>query len=247
MERKRLTAVKTKIGPVIKGRFVKQEGFTPNYVLTSNGLRVSRANILATVVDKFVSETGKFASITLDDGSGTIRAKVFNAVSVFEGIETGDIVDCIGRIKEYQGEIYIMPEILRKVDDPDLEMLRELDIRKRDREWNNKRELVLEYQNQTADAEELKKIMNERFNVSNEDVESILQTQQADEEVSEKENETKEKVLKFIVECDKGEGCDYSELLDKSGLPEETIDSLVNELLSEGMCFEPRPGKIKKL
>ena len=37
MDKKRLTAIKTKIAPVVNGKFVVQEGFNPNYVLTDFG------------------------------------------------------------------------------------------------------------------------------------------------------------------------------------------------------------------
>ena len=57
----------------------------------------------------------------------------------------------------------------------------------------------------------------------------------------------KEAVLKLIDELDKGEGAPYSELLEKSGLPEAEFDEIMNSLLEDGLCFEPRPGKIKRL
>ena len=248
MERKRLTAVKTKIIPLVNGKFVKQEGFNPNYVLTPNGMRLSRIKIMATIVDKFLSESGRFASITLDDGSSTIRAKAFNAVNIFDNFSTGDIIDFIGRVKEYQGEIYLVPEIIRKVEDPNYEILRELDIKAQEKEWAGKKRIILENQKQTSDLEELKKIMEERFGIESEDIESILESQTLSQDsVEEETDETKEKILKLIVQCDKGSGCDYSELIEKGGLAEDVLDNVVNDLLTEGLCFEPRPGKIKKL
>ena len=56
MERKRLTAIKTNIKPLINGKYVKGEGFESNYVLTPTGLKVSRARILGTIMTKFVNE-----------------------------------------------------------------------------------------------------------------------------------------------------------------------------------------------
>jgi hypothetical protein len=53
--------------------------------------------------------------------------------------------------------------------------------------------------------------------------------------------------LGLIEKLDAGQGCDYSELLEASKISEETMDSIINELLSDGVCFEPKPGKIKKL
>lgn len=244
MEKKRLTAMKTRIASVTSGKYVVREGFEPNYILAHDGRQLSRVRILATVVDKFVSETGKFASVTLDDGTDTIRAKVFNAVSMLEHIAAGDIVDAIGRVREYQGELYMAPEILFKVPDPNHELLRELELRQQEQEMKKKRALILEYQKQSADAEELKKYMFERFAISPEETEAVLESQ---ETAVQQSTDEKAKVLEIISAMDSGQGCDYSELMQASGMPEETIDSVLSELLSEGICFEPKPGKIKKL
>ena len=178
MEIKRLTTIKSKISDIVSGRYVVLPGFESNYVLTQNGMRLSRARILATVVDKFLSESGRYAAMTIDDGTDTIRAKAFNAVSVFEPFAVGDLVDFVGKLREYQGEIYLVPEIIRKIDDPNYELLRELEIRRANREWSMKRDAVFSYQKHVSDIAELKKMLKERFGISPKDVEAILQTEQ---------------------------------------------------------------------
>lgn len=241
MEKKRIHSVKTKIKQIVSGRFVNQEGLNPNYVITSQGVRLARVRVLATVVDKFVSENGKFASISIDDGSDTIRVKAFNAVSMFDSVGIGSEIDIIARVKEYQGEIYLTPEIITVIEDNNFGMLRELELRLQQAEFDNKRKTVLEHQKQTADIAELERVMKERFGIQPDEVEAIVQSQE------ETPVDKKEEILKLIEKHDEGNGCDYSELIKVSGLPEDVIDSAVNELLSEGVCFEPRPGKIKKL
>jgi len=241
IEKKRIHSVKTRIKSITSGRYVAQEGFNPNYVLTKYGLRLSRVRVLATVVDKFISEGGKFASITLDDGSDTIRVKVFNAVSMYDNIGAGSEVDVIARVKEYQGEVYLAPEIINVITDHNFHLLRELELRQQDKETENKRKLILEHQKQTSDMTELERLMSERFGIDPEEVEAMLQVQE------EPEDDKKAGMLKLIEKLDEGNGCDYADLIKASGLPEDVIDSVVNELLSEGSCFEPRPGKIKKL
>lgn len=246
MEKKRLTAVKTKIKDITGGRYVAQEGFNPNYILAQNGMRLSRVRILATVVEKFVAESGKFASITLDDSTDTVRAKIFSAISMFDNIGAGDIVYAIARVREYQGEIYLMPEIITKCGDPNAMILFELELRSQAEEWQKKRRMVLEHKSETSDLSELKRFLRERFGIQEEEVEDILASGEApDAEKEEKNN--KEKVLALLISLDKGQGCDYTELIEQSGLGEEGVDAAVNELLDEGVCFEPKPGKIKKL
>lgn len=241
MEKKRLTALKTKIENITKGKYYPAEGFNSSYVL-SNGIRFSRIRIMGTVVDKFMPESGKFASITLDDGTDTIRAKIFNAVSMLSNIKNGDVVDAIGKIKEFQGEIYIQPEIVTMINDRNMELMRKLEINKTCKDTEKKRELVKEYQKQTSDLEELKRMLKERFDIEPEETESLI-------EISEEKDSSsgKEKILSLITELDKGDGAGYSELIEASGLDENAVDSIINGLLEGGECFEPKPGKIKRL
>jgi RPA family protein len=246
MEKRRITTVKTKVAPIVTGKFVKQEGFEPNYVLTDIGQRLSRVRVLGTVVDKFLSETGKFSAVTIDDGTATVRVKIFNAISMFDSVAVGSIVDVIGRVKEYNGEVYVAPEIIVVVDDHMFELLRELEIREQNKQTEKKREIVLTYKNQTTDVAELNRVVKERFGISEEEVEALLNTN-AETAVVEEKLDGKALILDLISKLDTGQGCDYTELIEASKLAEEEIDRVVNELLSEGSCFEPKPGKIKKL
>lgn len=68
--------------------------------------------------------------------------------------------------------------------------------------------------------------------------------------VEEKEvsaSDIKNKILKLIENLDKGVGADYQEILIKSGLAEKEIDFAIQDLLESGVCYEPNPGKIKKI
>ncbi|MBI4019672.1 MAG: hypothetical protein HY364_05505 [Candidatus Aenigmarchaeota archaeon] len=249
MEKKRLPAVKVTIEDISKGKYYAQEGFNPNYVISPQGVKLSRVRIMSTVVDKFMAESGKFASLTLDDGTDTIRSKAFSDLSVFNGIETGDDVELVGKVKEYQGEIYITPEIAKKVEDPNMEILRRLELRVLSETWGKKRMTVLENEKSVSDLEELKKIMKERYGIEAEETEAIVMTKVSIEEgpAGEPKESAKEKLLNIISENDAGEGCEYQILIEKSGLNEDAIDAAIQELLDEGSCFEPKPGRIKKL
>lgn len=243
MERKRLTALKTRLSGISSGKFVQQEGFNPSYVITPLGERLSRIRVLTVVVDKFVAETGKFASLTIDDGTDTVRAKVFNALSMIENISPGDTVDVIGRIKEYNNEIYIAPEVITKISDPNFEVLRELEIRRKEKDLNGRKEIILKHKGQASDMDEITRMMVERYGMEQEFVEDIL----AQDEGGKPSVDIKKSIMEMIESLDKGEGCDYAELISSSELPENEIDKAVQELLEEGACYEPRPGKIRRL
>jgi len=252
-EIKRVTAVKTDIASVKSGRFVRQTGFNPSYILTALGQKLSRVRILASVVDGFISADSRYATITIDDSTDTIRVKSFQDISLLQSLNKGDMIDVIGKIREYNGEIYITPEIIYRVEDPNLLLLRRVELQKQEREQEKKKKIVLDYQNKTADIDELKKVVKRKFGISEDDVESIIASQDLskrvdEEQVDEKLNkDNKDKIIKLIEKIDSGNGCEYSTLISESGLDENTVEQIVNDLLNDGICFEPKPGIIKLL
>jgi len=248
MEVKRLTARIASIGELIHGKYVKKSGFESSYVLTNMGRRLSRVRVLGLIVDKFVSPDERYATITLDDSSETIRCKVFINVKIFDGITIGDLVDVFGKLREYEGEIYIMPEIIKKVE-PNFETLRLLELGKIYKEQKAKIKKVKEIQKQTSDMQEI--IQASKKLMPQDDVEGILEAQDiietAVEEKTASATEIKSKLLNLIETLDKGDGAPYQDILSKSGIPENDVDFAIQELLESGVCFEPRAGRIKKL
>ncbi len=248
METRRLTAKKAFIREIVNGKYIRKPGFESNYVLTDLGRKISRVRIIGLVVDKFVSPDEKYATITLDDSTETIRCKAFINTKIFDDIEKCNLVEVFGKLREYNGEIYIIPEIIRKVDS-NFEILRLLELEEILREQKEKIKRVSEFQKQTSDLNELKMALKNV--IPWEEVEGILEAQEMmEKKVEEKEitmNEIKNKILEMIERLDKGEGADYQEIIEKSGFSERDIDIAVQELLESGICFEPKPGKIKKL
>ena len=125
----RMTAKKVRIYDIINGKWVKKEGMEPSYVETNYGDQLSRVRIMGTIVSKFIAEDGNFASITVDDATDTIRAKTFKTIKPVDTVEIGDIVDVIGKVREYNEEIYLIPEIILKMTDPNMELLRKLEVK----------------------------------------------------------------------------------------------------------------------
>jgi RPA family protein len=90
---------------------------------------IIRVNLIANVIDKYQSDgERRFASITLDDGSAQIRVRVFgDDINSFDEINQGDCVVVIGILRSYNLEIYVLPEIIKKVD-PKYLLVRKLEI-----------------------------------------------------------------------------------------------------------------------
>jgi len=249
MDRQRLTAKKASLTEIVHGKFVQKSGFESNYVLSRLGRKLSRVMVLGLVVDKFMSEDGNYATITLDDGTETLRCKVFVNTKIFDTINPGDLVQVMGKVREYNGEIYAVPESIRK-EEANAETLRMLELKKQNDEQRKKIKIVFDLKDQTADLNELKAVALKQ-GVSNEEAEGILEAQDLIEAEAEKKSEessgAKDAVLKMIDEKDAGNGVDYGEILKGSGLPENVVDSTIQELLESGTCFEPKAGKIKRI
>lgn len=248
MENKRLTAVKTRIKPLYQGRYVKGEGFESNYVVTPDGLKVSRARILGTIMKKFVNEEGTYGFLVLDDETDTIRMKVFKDMSVMEDINQGDLVDVIGKIREYDEELYLMPEIIKKIENSNFLILRKAELLEQEKELQKIRDKVNGLKEKTSDLDEIKKLAK-ADGIDGDIVEAIIQSSEP-EEPEKKKNEkksVKEEVLKLIDKLDEDTGAEYSAIMEELDFEETQVEEVINDLLSEGTCYEPRPGRIKRL
>tara|TARA_Y100000034_G_scaffold99951_1_gene123006 strand:+ start:1488 stop:2126 length:639 start_codon:yes stop_codon:yes gene_type:complete len=132
--RKRETAYKLRVGDLLKANqiFEQSENLNPKLQFVELGnKKILRVNIVANIVDKFESEGEKrFASITLDDGSGQIRARLFGEeTEKFKELTQGDTIIIIGMLRSFNQELYILPEILRKTE-PKYLLVRKLEIEK---------------------------------------------------------------------------------------------------------------------
>jgi len=125
--RKRETAHKIRVGDLLKGTPIfDQTPAEPGTQITNPRLlhvefgdkKLVRVNLIANVIDRFESQgETKFATITIDDGSGQIRARVFSDdLHKLEDIIQGDTLLIIGLIRYYNQELYLLPEIVRKQD-----------------------------------------------------------------------------------------------------------------------------------
>lgn len=113
--KKRQTAYKHSVGMILNGTpRIVQEKFQFQEIFGNNVYRVS---VIGNVVDKYVSNQKPYSNVTIDDGTGTIRLKAFadNAQTLMP-FEIGDTVKTIGIIRLYNEELYIVPEIVVRVD-----------------------------------------------------------------------------------------------------------------------------------
>ena len=215
---KRQIACKARVSDLINGKYVKEEGWTPNYIITKQGKHISRINLIGTVISKGNDEQG-YQSLIIDDGSGSISLRAFEKNEAINNTEIGDIIIVIGRPREYGSEKYIVPEIIKKIDN---------------KKWINVRKIELEIKNlKTAKlpARE-EKVIVENISESN-------------EEKTEKSASNHQVIYKAVKELDSGQGADIDDIIKKTGIKE--ADKIIKKFLREGEMFEISPGRVKIL
>ncbi len=238
---KRSTAKKTRIVDIIHGKFFpgNKEEMKPSYIITPFGEKLSRVNLIATATEKFLSEDENYSAITVDDGTAAIRFKTFrDDIRILDGIEVGDLVLVIGKVKEYNSEIYINGEIVRKLDNPNFENLRKLEILQKLVKLKAIAEEIKNLSNELSE-EELKSYAKEK-NIDDESLQVILDSKKI-------EIDYKPKILGLIESLDDGDGVEIGKIMELSQLPENVIESAINELLNSGTLYEPTVGKLKKV
>ncbi len=221
---KRQVAYKVWISSITNGTYVKQEGWSPNYI-EINGNKVSRVNLMATVVSKFNSEDGNYSALTLDDGSDTIRCKAFGPdVFKIKDINIGSIVRFIGKVREYNEETHLSPEVVREIEDKNWLLAWNLEL--------GEPEKVAPKDQATLDKSEQKEGGEKQEEPK---VETI-----SDENFS-------SKILGIIKKLDEGDGADLTKVIAGSKLEDDEAKNIIAGLLKAGDIFEPKKGLLKPL
>ncbi|MFH0875709.1 MAG: hypothetical protein V1859_07260 [archaeon] len=115
----RLTAYKVQICDIVNGDYVKKSGWERSY-LNSDNKTISRVNLIGILVSKEES------FLSIDDGTGSLQVRVFELpFGLVDKIEIGNLLLIIGMIREWNNEIYLVPEIIKKIENK-----RWLDVRK---------------------------------------------------------------------------------------------------------------------
>src|SRR3989344_1436423 len=113
---KRNVAHKLRIGKILNGSPIIENERLKHIVIHEK--KIIRVNIIANIIDKYIQDgEKKFGSITLDDASGQIKAKVFGEdIEKFSAFNQGDTVLVVGLLRVWNNELYLTPEIIKKKD-----------------------------------------------------------------------------------------------------------------------------------
>jgi RPA family protein len=124
---KRQVAHKVCVADLLNNRYVKEDGWLPNYVAVGEK-KVSRVNLLGVLVSKISQGADvPVTSFVLDDGSGRVSLRFFESNALFD---IGDVVFVIGRPREFGAERYVVPEVMKKVSDSKWISVRKMELAK---------------------------------------------------------------------------------------------------------------------
>ncbi len=221
MAMKRQTAYRFWIRDIVSAeKEVNKEGFV---YFSIKGKEAVRVNIIANIINSYSNESGSYLSITMDDGSGQIRVKAWNEdTGQLSGIAIGDMVLVVGRISESSGEIFVRPEIVKKVNEAEWELARKL-------------ELIESYGKPDRMQQQLKE--EAPVEVKEEVVEEVVVAKTD-------AKDARGKIVKILEEAPAG-GIEIQDTINKSGLGEDEADGVIEELLKEGEVFQPKRGFLK--
>jgi RPA family protein len=235
--RPRLTAYKLHISDLYAGSYVRKQA--GSFLETSIG-PVTRVRLLGTVMQRYENPEKQYTSLTLDDTTETIRLKAWREDSEkLAEYQVGDIIDIVGKVRQQEdGELFIVPEDIFTVEDVNVELLRELEIL------------------------ELRKLMGTQIITKTESEKKPEKTLEKEPEITEHIEETEKplpkesevdiraEVMKLIRTLDTGKGASYKELVEQSDIrsvSEDVVETIILDLLNEGVIYEPEPGRYKEL
>jgi len=227
---KRSTAYRIRLKNIVNSPYEKREGFNPS-VIKFNNLEISRVNVIASIVGKYLTDDQNYCAITLDDGSETIRVKNFGAeVGVIKELNVGDIVRIIGKVKEYNEEKYIAGEI-SKVLNPNWLIVNEIELSDQK-----------QTETDTSTTDSINKVIETKTNSSeNEEIISISS------ESSDSESSIKQKILQYLKNNDNGTGVIMDQIMTSLDVSSEEVKDSLYELLKVGEIYEPKKGILKIL
>jgi len=211
----RMISKKVAIKEINEGVFVQDQENEPNYLLSPKKDKIYRCNIIATILTQ--ERKGPILNLIVDDGSGIILIRFFETSKIVEELKIGNTIIVIGKVRVYNNEKYISPEIVKKID---LAWLKARNLEK-----------VEAFINKTSDPQ-----------IETDQPEEDLIA----EELIEDQNDLPfQKIIKMIKELDKGEGVFVDDIIEKS--PINDTEKIIERMMEKGEIFQIAPGKIKVL
>jgi len=129
-ERQRQTAYKVWIADLMNNEYAVQNGWQPNYTIISEK-KISRVNVIASVVSVYINDDKTYYSVAIDDGTGNISLKTWGEdIKLLSALKIGDLILVIGKLRQTNDLMYLTPEIVKVLNDKKWMLVRKLELEK---------------------------------------------------------------------------------------------------------------------
>lgn len=258
MDQQRQPAAKVFLREVIEGELLQdpEQGL---FLYTKIGEKLGRVNLLGAILHK--EKIGSISNVLVDDGTAKIVVRFFEENSALNGLEVGSPVVVIGKVREYNGERYISPDLIRGISPLWLKARRlELLAEKKDRLQENTLEQKIKLNKKEANNIELRKEEEPKSKSAESKITASPRPSEnttpesAEIETEEIEGTTElpetvglpfQRILGIIKELDEGDGARIDDIIEKSPLKE--TEDLLQKMLEKGEIFQITSGKVKVL
>jgi len=244
----RQVAMKIWLNDLAQGTYVRVGGeWDPNFIQTPDGRKFSRVNVLAVVATE-PAQDANYHSFIVDDGTARVSIRIFEELKT--EVALGDVVRVIGRPREFNNETYIVPEIIKKVENHKWVEHRKLELGK-PVALEKPVGVVPEQVNDDVASgsvekpvEQVNDVVPEKPVEPTNDVEKVVDPVALEKPVVGPVNNV-EKVIEVISKLDSGEGADAEDVISESKIA--NCETIIDNLLKEGEIFEISSGKLKVL
>jgi len=236
----RQVAKKVRLIDIKNGIYVRVEGkWDPNFIQTTDGRKFSRVNVIAIIASEPVPEMN-FNTFIIDDGSARLTIRVFDDLKF--DVKLGDAVLIIGRPREYNQQIFIVPEIIKIIENQKWIEYRKLELDNYSPIENVIiKENPIEEKNKNPPIEdEIVEIQKDE--ITKEEDEIIVDDNEESSDVSKSPVEI---IINTIKKLDEGAGAEVEEVISISNV--SNAEKIIDNLLKEGEIFEITSGMIKVL
>ena len=222
----RQTAIKTTIQEINHSTFVNTDPELPHHIQTLRHGKVFRVNLIGIIIQK--EKVGSITNMLIEDQTGQMVARSFEELAYLKQVKVGDFVVIIGKVRMYNNEKYISPEIMKatsaawlKVRMLELQGMVELDVKKEEISPSIVEEKIVET---------IEKPIIEEISEETKEQEKLLPI---------------EKITQLIKKLDQGEGVLIEEIIEQSIL--DDTEQLIEKMMESGDIFQNQPGRVKVL
>ncbi|MCK5344295.1 MAG: hypothetical protein KAR20_12865, partial [Candidatus Heimdallarchaeota archaeon] len=245
---------RTFISDLIDGQWIEQE----KQLSTRYG-KLKRVRLSGTVVtkkeisqeneDSVLEETQHSNSrITyqIDDGTGRIRGTLWGTnPEDYQNIQVSSLVEVIGTLRTYQTRVNLTIEIIRTVDNPNLEIYHIAEVLRK-RKLGPTFEIV-------ATSPEVFDNFEDTFETDEEFTEDLTSSNQSVVKSSSVGDSTKdqpqvfqdldrnEQIVQFITDQDDGDGVSIQTIMGKFSIENEELKEILEQLCQDVKIYRPQP------